>query len=173
MLKDFARHNSSHQRKKITQWEIDSDLIKRAGKGEITMLLTHLQNYPNRLQVRALNRVCPSCYLFHDSSKEYEQATAGAWTLPFSTVYQMPKMGADTGPEVPECYFLGWHHSYSLQQHKSCYAWAIQSVRPLNMCRFVLALVQAMLPFRQTWALWVCPMEAVMTLIQQSPLVHI
>lgn len=33
----------------------NSDLIKRAGKGEITMLLIHLQNYPNRLQVRARN----------------------------------------------------------------------------------------------------------------------
>lgn len=110
MLKDFAKHNASQQWKKITQWEIDSDLIKRAVKREITTLLIHLQKYPNRLQVGTFNRVRPSCYLFHDSSEKYEQATAGAGTLPFSTVYWMPKMEADTGPEVLQYYFLGWHY---------------------------------------------------------------
>jgi len=60
------------QLKKITQQKIYSDLIKRVGIGEITTLLIHLQNHPNRLQVRAFNKVLPSCYLLHDSSKEYE-----------------------------------------------------------------------------------------------------
>lgn len=66
---------------------MDSDLIKRAGKGEIAMCLTALQNHPNRLQVGAFNRICPSCCIFHDSSEEYEQVTAGAWILPICAVY--------------------------------------------------------------------------------------
>lgn len=79
--------STMHQQlKKITQQKIYSDLIKRIGIGEITTLLIHLQNHPNRLQVKALNKVLPSCYLFHDSSKEYEQAKTGAWTLPISTL---------------------------------------------------------------------------------------
>lgn len=81
MLNDFAQYNASAvKKKKITQQKIYSDLIKRVGIGEITTLLIHLQNHPNRLQVKALNKVLP-CYLLHDSSKEYEKAKTGAWTL--------------------------------------------------------------------------------------------
>lgn len=72
-------------------------------KEKKTTLLIQQKNYPERLQITAPNRVPASCSLFHDSSKKYEQATAGSWTLPFSTEYWMQKMGADTVPEDLEC----------------------------------------------------------------------
>lgn len=44
----------------------------------------------------------------------------------------------------------------------SFHAWVLWSVRALNMCRSVLAPIQAVLPFRQMWALGVYVMEAAM-----------
>lgn len=60
----FFQHNISHHQKKITLWEISSDLIKRAGEGKKNTLLIQQQNYPERLQTGLLTGFLPAVISF-------------------------------------------------------------------------------------------------------------
>lgn len=172
MLNYFVWHNLTYQWKKITQWETDSDVIKKVGKGEITLSLFICKTIRTGFRLMLLTGLFPAVISFMTHPKKMSRQRLEPGLGLFLQYIRCQKWEQIPGLRSSSATFCVGNNPSYCSSISPCCAFIIQSFRALNMCRFVLALIQAMLPFKQIWALSIYIMEAVI-LIFQSFWVHI